>query len=175
MADQAFRYQSISELRDLVAQGQLQTILSARHRGSSNRSALHYAAFDGKLDRVKFLVEELNFPVTVQMGNGDTPLHEAIRCPQPKLSIISYLLAKQQRVQPPNLSHLINLALQCQNRGIERFRSLEEWVEDVSNRASVTGYLIRVDAAGGHSPEQFVQLHSPEQCHHRRGCCRCPG
>lgn len=72
----AYRYVSLDQLRQLHQGGT--DLAAARAAESSDRSVLHFAAFDGKLDRVRFLVEKAGVPITVTMRNRDMPIIEAV-------------------------------------------------------------------------------------------------
>ncbi|KAI3387284.1 hypothetical protein SNEBB_003522 [Seison nebaliae] len=59
-------------------------------------SALHHAVYNGHLDIVKYLIEELRFPVNQQTMNKCTPLMKAIE--KNDLPIVQYLLSKNATI-----------------------------------------------------------------------------
>ncbi|KAL5723726.1 dolichyl-diphosphooligosaccharide--protein glycotransferase [Ranunculus cassubicifolius] len=64
----------------------------ARIKDKKGLSALHLAAGEGKLNVVKYLIQDLKFHVDLKSGNGDTPLHHASQGGH--LSTAVYLLGK---------------------------------------------------------------------------------
>lgn len=96
--ENAYRYLTLAEIRQLHYSG---TNL-AESRGSCGRSVLHWAAYDGDLQRVEFLVNEAGVPINLSgTGARNLPIIDAVR--QGNFDVMMFLLDRhvQARNGPP--------------------------------------------------------------------------
>lgn len=85
--ENAYRYLSLADIRQLHNSG---TNLAAA-RGTCGRSVLHWAAYDGDLQRVEFLVNEAGVPITLPgTGARNLPIIDAVR--QGNFDVMMFLL-----------------------------------------------------------------------------------
>lgn len=76
----------------LVEEGKGLAKTVADVKDANNRTALHFAAREGRMEVCRFLLEELNLDVDVKDDDGETPLIHA--CRQGHFLIAQYLLEK---------------------------------------------------------------------------------
>lgn len=89
----------LDEVKELVSSG-----LNPSSRNVDNRTPLHFAASEGHLDIVKYLIEEKNVEVNVGDRHGNTPLFEAINGEHNE--IVEYIKSKGGDLIPrSNASH----------------------------------------------------------------------
>ena len=156
--ENAYRYLSLAEIRRLHNSG---TNLAVA-RGSCGRSILHWAAYDGDLQRVEFLVNEAGVPITLPgAGAHNLPIIDAVR--QGNFDVMMFLLDRhvQARNGPPveNLVHEIRRILENPERirmlayDFEMFRHenmLKEEPEELARRNVESAYVwLQLIAAEG--------------------------
>jgi ankyrin repeat protein len=142
----AWRYATIEQLQaHLAASGP--PLSSYRDTGSSGRTVLHYAAFDGKLDKLNWLLDEGGVDMNIQMDNGDTPLIEALHS-ELENGVLQALLA---RGALPVIAAVMNRSQRQLDFARTRFE------RSPADRSSIEMYIRSVEVNGFLLGTNFAQ------------------
>ena len=139
----------ISPIDFAAWKGNLNMVKLLEEKRSDLSNVLHWAAYGGKLDVVKYLIETKGINLNTRDNNGKTPLHDAAK--QGHFSIVRYLTDKgaNLNLKENNGNTLMHFAALSGN--LEMIRYLTEKEVDVKvvnnynttplHLASLNGYL----------------------------------
>ncbi|MCL7027877.1 hypothetical protein MKW94_012391, partial [Papaver nudicaule] len=72
-------------------------------KDGDERRAIHYAACGGRLNILKYLIEDMSVSIDVKDGSGQTPLSRAAR--EGRLAAVEYLLQMGANPEIPDDSN----------------------------------------------------------------------